>query len=46
MSLLGFGMGIMFASIHVCEMMLYMLVRYVSPRSICGLAAKCSTGPQ
>ena len=38
MVLYGFGMGIMFANFHVCMMlflfnaMLYMLVRYVSPR--------------
>ena len=38
MSLLGFGMGIMLANFHVCAMMvlfnamLYILVRYVSPR--------------
>ena len=37
-SLLGFGMGIMFANVHMCGMIMlfnamwYMLVRYVSPR--------------
>ena len=36
MSLLGFGIGIILANVHVCAMMLfnamlYMLVRYASP---------------
>ena len=34
MSLFGFGIGMMFASFHVCGMMsdvLYMLVRYARP---------------
>ena len=45
MSLLGFGRGIMFANFHVCGMMLlfnamlYMLVRYVSPRGL--MCSKC-----
>ena len=39
MSLLGFGIGMLFTNVHMCEMMLlfsamlYMLVRYASPSS-------------
>ena len=38
MSLLGFGMGVMFSNFHVCGMMfyvmVYMLVKYMRPKGI------------